>query len=762
MRLKKLKGTRGDMSQKLKERLWYDKPATAWKEALPVGNGRLGAMVFGDVFLEKIQLNEDSIWYGRPLNRINPESAENLPKIRELILEGKIRDAEKLSLYSLSGTPAFERIYQTMGYLEIRSEHSINEFSNYERELDLEDGIVRTSYQIKDTTFTREVFASYPDKIIAIHLKAVGSEKLNFHCHFNRRKFINHVWHEGMDTIGFDADTGDGGITYCGMLRGNCLGEGSIKAIGEFLIVEEASEVILYLSAATTFRAKDPIVESRNELNEVCKRSWEEVRTRHNLDYTNLYHRVSMNLGDKRKRCLPTDVRLEDLKQKEDNDLLALYFQYGRYLMISSSRPGSLPANLQGIWNERMDPPWDSKYTININTQMNYWPVETTNLSECHLPLFDLLRRMVKNGSHTAKEMYGCRGFVAHHNTDLYADTAPQDQYIPASYWVMGGAWLSLHIWEHYLYSEDREFLESNYDILKEAVLFFHDFLIENEDGNKITCPSVSPENTYIMENGQRGCMCAGPSMDSQILYELFHAFLSASDLLGEKDLVEETKELLSKLPKPQIGKYGQLMEWTKDYEEVDPGHRHISHLFAIYPGSMITKEETPELYQAAEKTLLRRLENGGGHTGWSRAWIILLWSRFLNGEKAYENILELLKRSTFPNLFDNHPGKPDPVFQIDGNFGATQGMIEMLVQSHNGRIHLLPALPKAWNEGSVKGIKLRGNIELEMSWRDGTLEKAILTPNREGIVKLMYNGHEEMVELSVGNTLLVDGEHWK
>lgn len=749
------------MNQNLKDRLWYDKPAALWQEALPVGNGRMGAMIYGDVFLEKLQLNEDSIWYGRPLNRINPESAKNLTKIRELILAGQIREAEKLSLYSLSGTPAFERIYQTMGNIEFRFEHSQNEYRNYERELDLEEGVARTSYQINDTTFTREVFASYPDKIIAIHLKAEGSERLNFHCHFNRRKFINQVWHEGMNTIGFDADTGDGGIKYCGMLRGTCIGEGLVTTIGEFLIVEDAKEVILYLSAATTFRVENPIAECRNVLNEVCKSTWKEVRARHKLDYTKLYNRVSMELGDKSKRCLATDVRLEALKQKDDNDLLALYFQYGRYLMIASSRPGSLPANLQGIWNERMDPPWDSKFTININTQMNYWPVETSNLSECHLPLFDLLRRMVKNGSRTAKEMYGCRGFVAHHNTDLYADTAPQDQYIPASYWVMGGAWLSLHIWEHYLYTEDRAFLETNYDILKEAVLFFHDFLIENEDGNKITCPSVSPENTYIMENGQRGCTCAGPSMDNQILYELFHAFINASELLGEKDLVEGTKELLSKLPKPQVGKYGQLMEWTKDYEEVDPGHRHISHLFAIYPGSMITKEETPNLYEAAEKTLIRRLEHGGGHTGWSRAWIILLWSRFLNGEKAYENLLELLKQSTFPNLFDNHPGKPDPVFQIDGNFGATQGMIEMLVQSHNGRIHLLPALPKAWSEGSVRGIKLRGNIELEMSWSEGKLQKAVLTPSRDGIVKLMYNGNEVKVELSYGHTLLVEGEQF-
>lgn len=747
------------MNQQLRERLWYDKPATAWQEALPVGNGRMGGMVFGDVFQEKIQLNEDSIWYGKPLDRINPESAENLPKIRELIFEGKIREAERLSLFSLSGTPAYERIYQTMGNLELRFDDSVREYSNYERELDLEDGIARTFYQIEDTIYEREVFASYPDQIIAIHLKAKGSRKLNFHCHFNRRKFINHVWHEGSDTIGFDADTGDGGINYCGMLRGACLREGQVKTIGEFLIIEDASEVILYLSAATTFRTLDPAKACRKTLNEVCKMSWDEVKTRHLVDYKMLYNRVSLTLGGNSRREVPTDIRLEELKQREDNDLLALYYQYGRYLMISCSRPGSLPANLQGIWNDRMDPPWDGKYTININTQMNYWPAETANLSECHLPLFDLLRRMVTNGSRTAKEMYGCRGFVAHHNTDLYADTAPQDQYIPASYWVMGGAWLSLHIWEHYLYTEDLQFLKSNYDILKEAVLFFHDFLIENEEGQMITCPSVSPENTYIMENGNKGCMCAGPSMDSQILYELFHAYLNASSLLGEEELVEDTKILLDKLPKPQIGKYGQLMEWTKDYEEVDPGHRHISHLFAIYPGSMITKEETPELYEAAEKTLRRRLEHGGGHTGWSRAWIILLWSRFNNGEKAHENVLELLKRSTFPNLFDNHPGKPDPVFQIDGNFGATQGITEMLVQSHNGRIHLLPALPKAWSEGHVRGIKLRGNIELEMSWENGMLKEAILTPNKDSTVKLSYGENSEELKLYKGKKVIINKE---
>lgn len=743
--------------EQLRERLWYDKPAVEWHEALPVGNGRMGGMVYGDVYKEKIQLNEDSIWYGKPMNRINPDSASNLSEIRKLIFEGKIKEAERLSLFALSGTPAFERIYQTMGYLELSFEYAESKHTYYERELDLEDGIVRTYYQLGDTVFEREVLASYHDQVIAIHLKVKGKEKLNFHCHFNRRKFINNVWHEGSNTIGFEADTGDAAINYSGMLRGACSKDGSIKAIGEFLIIEGASEVVLYLAAATTFRVKEPREECRATLNRVSTMSWEEIMSRHLMDYKELYQRVTLDLGEIKKRELPTDIRLENIKNGlEDNDLMTLYYQYARYLMISCSRPGSLPANLQGIWNEKMDPPWDSKYTININTEMNYWPVETGNLAECHIPLFDHLNRMVVNGSRTAKEMYGCRGFVAHHNTDLYADTAPQDQYIPASYWVMGGAWLSLHVWEHYEHTRDLEFLNSHYNILKEAVLFFHDFLIENEEGQMITCPSVSPENSYIMENGTTGRMCAGPSMDSQILYELFHAFVNASSVLEKSELVEETKVLLEKLPKPQIGKHDQLMEWVKDYDEKDPGHRHISHLFAIYPGSMITKEDTPDLYKAAEKTLTRRLEHGGGHTGWSRAWIILLWSRFYNSEKAYENFIELLKSSTFPNLFDNHPGKNGFVFQIDGNFGAAQGIAEMLVQSHNKRIHLLPALPKAWKDGAVSGLKLRGNIELELSWKDGKLEKAILVPKQDVNVLISYQGKQKELLLTKEEQVII------
>lgn len=750
-----------DVARDSRDRLWYDKPASQWHEALPIGNGRMGGMVFGGIQKERIGLNEDSIWYGRPLDRINPDSAANLPEIRRLIFEGRIQEAERLALFALSGTPAYERIYQTMGSLELTFDYG-REAAGYERELDLETGIAETVFSADGVRYTREAIASFPDQVIALRLRAEGGV-LNFHCNFSRGKFLNHVWHEGDNIIGFDADTGDGAVAFCGMAGAVCPAGGRMRAIGEFLIVEDAPEAVIYIAAATTFRVANPAEECRKVLSAVLQKSWQSVKADHIADYRELYGRVSLDLGGKEKRLLTTDRRLEALKdgdeekREPDPDLAALYYQYGRYLLIACSRPGSLPANLQGIWNDRMDPPWDGKYTININTEMNYWPAETANLPECHEPLFALLKRMAVNGALTARRMYGCRGFVAHHNTDLYADTAPQDQYIPASYWVMGGAWLALHIWEHYLHTQDMDFLRENYPILRDSVLFFHDFLIEDEEGRMVTCPSVSPENTYILEDGTQGRLCAGPAMDSQILYELFHAFLDASGLLGITELTERTEELLGKLPKPQIGKHGQIVEWLRDYEEKDPGHRHISQLFAVYPGSLIT-DSTPELLAAARNTLVRRLENGGGHTGWSRAWIILLWSRFGDGEKAHENLQELLKRSTFPNLFDNHPSGTGYVFQIDGNFGATQGIAEMLVQSHGGTIRLLPALPAAWRNGEVKGLKLRGNIELRMSWKDTMAQEVYLKAQEDKKVAIIWDGRRITADLVRGKWVGLKG----
>ena len=446
----------------------------------------------------------------------------------------------------------------------------------------------------------------------------------------------------------------------------------------------------------------------------------------HEREYRRLFDRVDFRLGgtdeDPALSRLPTDQRLARLKSgQKDPALETLYFQFGRYLLISSSRPGCLPANLQGIWNGEMLPPWDSKYTININAEMNYWPAEVCNLSECHLPLFDLIERMRPNGRRTAREMYGCHGFVAHHNTDIWGDTAPQDLYTPATQWPMGAAWLCLHIWEHYLYTEDKKFLESRYDALREASEFFTEFLVADARGHMVTCPSVSPENTYALPDGQTGHICAGPSMDCQIIYKLFHDCINAAAVLGKDEAYcAGLSRLLEKLPRPQIGKHGQLMEWQEDYDEPEPGHRHISQLFALFPSDQISLRETPELAAAARKTLERRLAHGGGHTGWSRAWIVNMWARLGDGEEAYRNIQALMANSTLPNLLDTHPP-----FQIDGNLGGLSGMAEMLLQSHSDEIRLLPALPTAWPQGNVQGLCARNGFEVGMTWADGRLTSA-------------------------------------
>ncbi|UOQ86467.1 glycoside hydrolase family 95 protein [Gracilibacillus salinarum] len=715
--------------------LWYNKPADNWNEALPIGNGRLGGMVFGHVSNEKIQLNEDSVWYGGPRDRINPDALSNVNRVRELLADGNLKEAEELAKWSMSGVPKSQRHYEPLGEIKMDF-NELNEYKHYSRVLDLDTAIVNTSFVTDNISHQREVFTSYPDQVMVMRLTAAEQQPISFQASLDRGNTRNLDTTEQLSSssILMSGETGGkDGIAFTAVLK-VIAEEGDVNTLGNQICVNQASAVTILLTAATSYRFEKPKEQCLHTISCAARKGFNDLRKTHIEDYQSLFQRVELTISEPSTvgEELPTDERLKQLQQgEEDLGLIDTYFHFGRYLMIASSRPNSLPATLQGIWNDLMLPPWDSKYTININAQMNYWPAEVCHLSECHMPLLTHIEKMKESGRVTAKKMYNCRGFTAHHNTDIWGDTAPQDIYPPASYWPMGAAWLCLHLWEHYQYTTDVTYLEQAYETMKEAALFFVDFLMENKDGYLITTPSVSPENTYILPDGERGRLCEAPSMDSQIIHALFSNCIKASDILAvDKAFSQQLSDLKDKLPPIQIGKHGQIKEWLEDYDEAEPGHRHISHLFALHPGNQISPITTPALTKAAEVTLKRRLMHGGGHTGWSRAWIINMWARLHQSEAAYDNVVELLKSSTLPNLFDNHPP-----FQIDGNFGGTAGIIEMIVQSQNDEIHLLPAIPKAWKNGYVKGIKARGGYELEFEWKQHQIQYVNIAAVQTGTV---------------------------
>ncbi|ADQ45470.1 Alpha-L-fucosidase [Caldicellulosiruptor kronotskyensis 2002] len=740
--------------------LSFYKPASTWYEALPLGNGRLGAMVYGHTAVERIQLNDDSLWSGTFIDRNNPSLKEKLPEIRRLVLVGDLYHAEELIMQYMVGTPASMRHYTTLGELDIALNQHLpfatgwipnsNGCEDYYCDLDLMNGILSITHRQAGVRYCREMFVSYPAQVMCIRFVSEKPGTINMDIMLDRTVISDETVPDerrpgqrvrrGWPTVNVDfirtmdertilMRGNESGVEFATAVRVVC--DGKLQNPVSQLLARNCGEVILYLASSTTNRSEDPVSEVFRLLDAAEKKGYVALREEHINDFSNLMWRCVLDLGPSPDK--PTDERIAALRAG-DNDpaLAALYFQLGRYLIVSGSREGSAPLNLQGIWNADFMPIWDSKYTLNINLQMNYWPVEICNLSELHMPLMELLGKMHEKGRETARVMYGMRGMVCHHNTDFYGDCAPQDRYMAATPWVIGGAWLGLHVWEHYLFTKDLNFLREMYPILRDIAMFYEDFLIE-VDGKLVTCPSVSPENRYILPDGYDTPMCVSPAMDNQILRELFAACIEAANLLGvDQELTEKWLEISQRLPKDKIGSKGQLLEWDQEYPELTPGMGHVSHLFACYPGKGINWRDTPELMNAVRKSLELRMEHGAGKKGWPLAWYINIFARLLDGEMTDKLIRRMLIDSTARNLLN-----ATPIFQIDGNLGATAGIAECLLQSHIA-VHFLPALPVSWQEGSVKGLRARGGHEVDIKWKGGKLVEAVVTPQFTGPIEVV------------------------
>jgi len=727
--------------------LWYQKPAGCFEEALPIGAGRFGAMLYGAPECELLRLNEDSVWSGGPRSRINPDAASALPQVRALILQGRIADAQKLAFEKMQGCTPNMRHYMPLGDCSVRLNLPEGDITDYRRSLDLETAVYSVSFTVGNVHFQREIIASYPDQCLVVHMTADAPFDAEISMdgrddYYDENQIVETEHGKSLRFTG-GSGTADG-IRFICVVHADAH-NGIVSSYGNTLTAADTQDLTLVISMRTGYYHPNENYDLTADQTaaSALKKGWHTLLADHIADYQALYRRSDVHLPTEISADdIPTDALLAAVKQNDLrglNTLLELYFRYGRYLMIAGSRPGSLPLNLQGIWNVDMWPAWGSRFTININTEMNYWGVESCNLSECHLPLFNLLEKVRVNGTVTAREMYGCRGFCCHHNTDLWGDTAPQDLWMPATIWAMGGAWLTLHVMEHYRYTLDRAFLEHYFPLMRDAALFFTDYLIENDQGQLITVPSVSPENTYRLPNGETGSLCAGPSMDTQIITELYHDVIDAAAVLGKEDdeILPILHEQLARMPKPQIGQYGQIMEWAVDYEEKEPGHRHVSQLFALHPAHQISPRRTPELAEAAAATLRRRLTHGGGHTGWSCAWISNMYARLNDPENVFLMLKKLMQHSTNPNLFDMHPP-----FQIDGNFGGSAAIAECLLRSEPDGITLLPACPSQWHTGAFTGLCTYGGFTVSAEWSDCRIIHAEIRSKHNSACRVLAEGN--------------------